>query len=395
MAADDDEIQTAPENALAAPVPRRWRWWRVVLGAMLLLALGLAVAWFGREQIADNLIARQLDGLGLPVTYEVEQIGTDEQVLRKIVIGDPARPDLTIARARVQLLPRWGVPALGRITLEKARLYGRYRGGKLSFGSLDPLIFTGSKEPFRLPDLDIALIDGRGLLDSDYGPVGIKLEGTGRLRDGFAGTVAAVMPQVTVAGCRAGRSSIYGSLSVSNEKPHFAGPVRLASLDCPDLALQLGEAGMQLDSVLDTRFDGGEGKFSLFGQRLASREAKLASANLDASFAYRKSALTARYALAGKGLDLPQVQLAILGSNGMLRAQEGFARIEVEGDLAGNGLRLSNELDRALAGAGQVAAGSFAAPLIERLRSGLQREGQASRFTASFIHRQTGAIVSS
>jgi hypothetical protein len=31
------------------------------------------------------------------------------------------------------------------VRLLRPRLYGTYRGGKLSFGALDPLIFTGEK----------------------------------------------------------------------------------------------------------------------------------------------------------------------------------------------------------------------------------------------------------
>ena len=393
MAADQDDPQIQLDQAADVSEAPRRRWWRALFGVAAVLALALIIAWFSRDQIAENLISGQIDRLGLPATYEVESIGTDEQVLRHIDVGDPARPDLTIDRVRVRLLPRWGVPALGRITLEQARLYGSYRGGKLSFGSLDKLLFTGSKQPFRLPDLDLALVDARARLDTDYGPVGLKLEGAGALRDGFASTVAAVMPQVTLAGCQAGRSMIYGALIVSKEMPHFTGPVRMAGMSCPDMPLRLGEAAMQLDTVLDAGLDGGEGKISLFGQRLAARGANMASANLETTFVYRKSALTVRYALAGKGLATSQVQLAEFGSNGVLRAQDRFARVEVEGDMAGNGLRLGSGLDSALADAGKAAQGSFAAPLLAQLRSALVREGQASRFTASFIHRQTGSAA--
>ncbi len=394
MAADEDDPQTAPGDALAAPGPtRRRRWWRALLGLGLLLALGLILAWFSREQIAENLIASQLDSLGLPARYEVESIGTDIQVLRHIVIGDPKRPDLTIERARVQLLLRWGVPALGRITLEKVRLYGSYQGGKLSLGSLDPLIFTGSKKPFRLPDLDVAVIDGRGLLESDYGPVGIKLEGAGRLRGGFSGVLAAVAPQAAKDGCAAQGASLYGKLTVSAEKPRFAGPLRLGSLACEPQGLRLANAAMGLDVTFDPHLDGGEGKLDLATGALGFGGQRVASVSGRARFTFRNQALTADYELGAARIETPQAAFAALAASGTLRAQDNFARIEITGDANGSGLRVGAGLDRALASAGQAATGTFAAPLIAQLRTALQREGHGSRFTASFIHRQTGGTA--
>ena len=290
MTQDEADPQASPPDgdALQAEArPRRRAFRLAVFGVFCLVALALLMAWLTRKQIADEIISGQLEKMGLPATYTVESIGPDAEVLRNLVIGDPARPDFTAERVRVAIVPRWGMPDVGRITLEKPRLYGSYKGGKISFGSLDKVLFTGSTEPFRLPDLDVAIVDGRGRLDSDYGPVGFKLAGAGALRDGFAGELAAVLPEVAVGGCKAGRTSLYGQLSVNNEKPHFTGPVRMAELACPAQGLRLGAAGMQLDAVIDPRLDGAEGKFSLFGQRLAASSAKLASANIEGSVVVR------------------------------------------------------------------------------------------------------------
>ena len=64
MAANEDETETAPEQAPG--IARRRRWPGLLLLALAMLALGLALAWFGRERIADNVISGQLDSLGLP-----------------------------------------------------------------------------------------------------------------------------------------------------------------------------------------------------------------------------------------------------------------------------------------------------------------------------------------
>ena len=393
MAADEDDPETRLDDPSDVPARPRRRWWRALFAVAAIFALALIVAWFSRDQIAENLISGQIDKLGLPATYEVESIGTDEQVLRHVVIGDPARPDLTIDRVRVRLLARWGLPALGRITLEQARLYGSYSGGKLSFGSLDKVLFTGSKAPFRLPDLDVALIDARGLVESDYGPVGMKLEGTGALRDGFSGELAAIAPQAANGNCTAQRASIYGKLTVTAEKPHIAGRLRLASLACSPGGLHLANTVMQLDATLDQPLDGAEGKIDLASGALGYGDSRAGSAGGTARFTWRKQALTADYQLTGKAIETSQAALANVTAKGTLRSQDTFARIELVGDVSGSGLRPGTGLDSALASAVQSASDSFAAPLLAQLRSALQREGRGSRFSANFIHRQTGPVA--
>jgi len=171
MAACDEASEA--ERDPPGDLPRR-RWLRVGGMIAVVAALLLAILWTQRERIADNVIGRELRARGIPATYVVTRIGARHQVLRDVVIGDPARPDLTVASATVEIRYRLGFPAIGRITLDQPRLFGRYRGGKLSFGALDPLLFTGSKEPFALPALDLAINDGRALIETDFGPLGIK-----------------------------------------------------------------------------------------------------------------------------------------------------------------------------------------------------------------------------
>ena len=133
------------------------------LVVLAILAVGLAVLWLNRERIADNVIADELESLGIEASYEIERIGGRRQVLTDIVIGDPARPDLTIERAEVVIRHRLGFPAIAAVRLTRPRLYGTYRNGTLSFGTLDPLLFTGEEKPFELPDFVLAVTDGRAL----------------------------------------------------------------------------------------------------------------------------------------------------------------------------------------------------------------------------------------
>ena len=203
-AAPDDPAWPEMQGPELAAGERRRRWLRIggVVGAVVAVSGGLI--WLTRDRIADNVISGQLKQYGLPGTYRIESVAPTRQVLRDVMIGDPAHPDLTIERVEIEIIPRFGFPTFGRITLTAPRLYGTVKKGKLSFGSLDKMLSGGTPgQPFRIPDLDVAIADGRARLLTDYGPVGLKLDGVGPLRNGFAGTLAVAAPQLAANGCAA------------------------------------------------------------------------------------------------------------------------------------------------------------------------------------------------
>lgn len=382
--APDDEVQP-----LAAERVRKRRWW--LIAPALLLGL-VALAWLARERIADDFIAGQLESMGVPATYRIESIGTDRQVIKDVVIGDPARPDMTIARVEVETVTGWGLPGVGRITLVRPRLFGTLRDGKFSFGSLDPLIFTDSQEPAALPALDIALIDGRARIESDFGPIGIKAEGAGALPDGFKGMVAAVAPRIAGGGCRGEGLSLYGKLSTRSGKARFTGPLRSTALACSGLAL--GPSGIEADIVADPHFDGAEGTLGIRAGRLAAGENRLAGTDGTVHFVWRQAALTAHYDLAGRQIATPQAALAALAAKGVVRTGGEAGRIEVEGDVGGSGLAMGSGLDASLAALALSGKDTLLAPLLSQVRTALARESRGSRFAGQFVLRQTGEVIS-
>lgn len=389
MAADQTALVDDPEEI--AP-PRRRRWSLVLAVLALLLVATLAWAWFSRDRIADNYLGGQLREMGLPATYEIERIGPVAQVLRHIVIGDPNNPDLTIERAEAVIRYRFGFPSIGRITVTRPRIYGSYRGGKLSFGSLDKVLYakTQPQQPFRLPDLDVRIIDGRGLLDSDLGAVGVKLEGAGRLRGGFTGTLAAIAPEASVAGCRVGRASLYGTLGVTGERPHFSGPLRAGMAICPG-GIVLEQVGLRVDGTLDRALDGGEAKFGLGAGPVAAEGVRAEAVKGSGRLTYRARALTARYDLAAETVAAASFGAKVLRAEGTVRTQHALARAALDGTLAGEGLALGKGLDDALAASQRATAATPLAGLLGQMRAGLRRETPGSSFSASYIARQTEA----
>lgn len=377
--ADDDAIDTQAQPAGPEPVRARRLWPWIMLAGLL---IALAAGWLGRERIADRFITSELTKRDIRATYEIERIGPQGQVLRNVVIGDPALPDATVERLELDMA--------GRITLVRLRLFGTWKDGKPSFGALDPLIHTGSTEPAALPDLDLKLVDGRARLETPWGVAGLKAEGEGRLASGFAGVLALAMPQASVAGCAGEGVSLYGKVSTASGRAHIAGPLRMARLACPDAGLTLADAAIGIDLRADRHFDGAEGRFDLATGPAALAGNRLGIAGGKGRFTWRAGAITASYQLAASRVTTPQAGLGALALAGSLRAADDLSRFDLEGAVSGREAALGRELETALAGYQSAAADTLAAPLLAQARAALRREGPGSRLSGSYHLRGRG-----
>lgn len=390
MPDETEPLNESPEGPQGAPrSAKRRRIALVSAGALAALAIGL---WSAREQIAVGLIDRQLAQLGLPGRYAIEGIGADRQILKNIVIGDPAHPDLTIERAEVRLSYGLLGPRIGQVILEKPRLYGAYRQGKLSFGALDAMLFP--KEPSAsaagLPDLDLRIVDGRALLESDFGRLAVKTEGAGNLAGGFKGTLAAIMPSITANGCDGDRLTAYGEVSVGDGRPRFAGPVRLARLACGK-TLTAGPAAMALDVTGDKDLGGVAIKGKLEAGEVAGPSMAAARLMLGGALAFKQGDLRGHVLSTAQGVRTAGLTAGSLGIDGDLDMKAGGQTIVFRGAVSGRGLARGAASERALAGAQTAAQGTLAAPLIARLRSALGREERGSRLTGDVALRREGA----
>lgn len=191
-----------PKGQSPKAKPRRRVWRVVAIGVLilvLLLGVAAAVLYLNRRAVARDVLVGWLDQRGIQADVEVERIEIDGFVGR-IRIGDPKNPDVVVERAEVDYavaLP-WSKTGLGvtpsRIRLVRPVVRASWKGGKLSLGSLDPLVkeFTGG--PPR-PDSRSPLViieGGRGRLDTEYGPVEILADA--RIDDGKLMRLAARLP---------------------------------------------------------------------------------------------------------------------------------------------------------------------------------------------------------
>jgi hypothetical protein len=389
----DDAID-APAETAGRP-SSFWRRW-IVFPLLLILGLAFAALWVQRERIAGDVLGSTLESYGVPATYEIERIGGRRQVVSNIVVGDPARPDLTVERAEIIIRYRFGLPAISSVRLIRPRLYGTLYGGKLSFGALDPLLFPEDRpeKPFEFPDMRLALVDGRALLESDYGPVGFKAEGSGHLRGGFAGRLAAAAPELALGECAVSGATLYGTVKIDAERPGFSGPLRLGELECGDAAVRMAKTDLNAAFRLDRDLKGIEGTLAgaTFGAGLAGVTAE--RLGLDARATFRDGELTASYELAGSALSHEQARLAALALDGTVRAGDGFDRARVEGEFSGRGFSPGPALDSAIAEAAAGMDGTLLGTVLRKVRGALRRESAGSSLDGSFDLRKTGEVLS-
>ena len=124
------------------------------------MAIALVGVWSARRPIADNAIRSALAARDVSASYVVRDIGFRTQRLERIVIGDPARPDLTAAWAEVSLAPHWGGVRVTAIRASGVTLRGRVGAGRISWGAVDRLLPAPTGKPFVLPAIDADERDG-------------------------------------------------------------------------------------------------------------------------------------------------------------------------------------------------------------------------------------------
>jgi hypothetical protein len=372
------------------PQASRRRW--IALGLAAAVLVGAGTAWLSRERIAADVIDDYLADSGVAAAYDIVSLTPREQVIENLVVGDPARPDLTVRRLVISLGAGWAGPQVRGVQVEGARVFASYRGGRFSLGALDPLVFTGSDAALRLPAINVTIRDARALVDSDYGRLGLKLDGAGRLDDGFAGTLAATAPGIGVEGCRAGSATLYGKLTTDAGAPRLDGPLRLSRLACAGASLARADIGTRVSLKPD--FTAADADFRIEGE--GARTAGLVAAGIGgtAELSWSPGRLALGHDLALSGIAAPQGRLARLAAEGSWRGAADFASGQWEGTLRGIGLIPASDLSASLSAAERGGGGTLIAPLIAQFRTGLTRALDGASFRSDAIVRHKGSQAS-
>ncbi|MDP9057116.1 MAG: YdbH domain-containing protein [Pseudomonadota bacterium] len=367
--------------------PRRLRGVPSLAVAAGLLSLAVGLAWVERIDIAQRLIDRQIQQLKLSARYRIDAIGPGTEVLSDVSVGDAAKPDLTIARLEIYTGWSGALPAITGLKLVGARLHGTYVDGHLSFGSLDRWLVT-SREAFRLPDIALSLRDFRVGIAGPR-PMGIAVDGSGNLRDGFAGTAAMAAPALQAGGCVGNAAQFAGQLAIHDEQPRVIGPLRMAHLACAASGLTLDAPDLKFDMLLAPALTGGTARLVLTtgAARWSHESAARLTGSGDGSL--HNGVLAANFGISAEKVSAPSAGAAQFGIAGHLRADLQHINVQGDGTLSGRGIAPDPAWVALLARAQANSAGTFAAPLLADLRAGLARETAASKFSGTWILRHS------
>ncbi|QFT78166.1 YdbH domain-containing protein [Erythrobacter sp. THAF29] len=364
--------------------PSRWRW-RISLGMLLVILAVLIGAWFSREQIAGLVIEDLLEQYDLEASYDIVSIDPQRQVIANLVIGDPDRPNFTAEQVTVNLDYGFRSPSVEGVSLVKPRLYGTYLEGELSFGSLDPLIFTDSDGPAALPEMDVFIEDGRALIESDYGAIAAKLNGRGPLDDGFAGELALTAPGIGNETCSAREATAYGDLATSAGSLSFDGPLRLRKLECEGARVASAYIGASLAVSKD--FTVVDGDLDLRGQRIAYSGNSLAQLAGEVEFGWSERGLNLDHNLTGETLATAYATIGRIAADGSFRADPSFERSEWRVGLSGEDLNMASDASAPLASARDASEGTFLAPLLAKFDRSLAQALSGGRLEADAMVR--------
>jgi hypothetical protein len=182
-----DDGPTPRKSGRGKPGPRRAA--RILAIVLAVVLIALIAIYLNRRAAARALLTGWLDERGAPSEVEIERLELNG-VTARIRIGDPNDPDVVVERVEVDyaLAMPWSKGGFGvrpsRIRLLRPVVRARWTEGRLSLGSLDPLMAEFTDQPPR-PDTRgpvILVEDGRVRLTGEG--VDVTARGDARLNDG-------------------------------------------------------------------------------------------------------------------------------------------------------------------------------------------------------------------
>ncbi|WP_332799081.1 YdbH domain-containing protein [Sphingomonas sp. PB2P12] len=344
---------------------------RVALAVALLLLAGLIMLWLVRKPIAEGFIDRELAKAGVPARYDIANLALGGQRLTNVVIGDPAHPDLVADWVETRTGVGLSGPYLEGVRAGRVRLRGRLVDGKVSLGAIDRLLPAPSGKPFALPALDVSVADGRMRLETAQGIVGLKLAGSGKLDDGFRGTLAAISERLDIGGCVIDRLAATVKLRIDAARPTVTGPVRVSRLACG--TTQAERIVADLDVGLSAALDRWQGKATLKTGAARTPGATLAGVGGTIDFTGTAAATGGKADIAADTVRTTEGGARRVSLAGAYRIGK---QIAFDGRVQASGAAVARKRLAGLAGIGGAAAGTPVAPLASAVTQAVQKAGR-------------------
>jgi len=222
---------------------------------MTTTALGLIVttAWLNRRVVAREMLVGWLDQRGIQASVRVDRLEFDGFV-GHITVGKSGDPDFSgDVAVDYRLAAPWSSTGLGvtpgQIRLTRPVLKARWTNGRISLGSLDPLVEEFSGRPPR-PDAGsprIIVQDGALWLATDYGPLQAHADLT--FDNGRLMRLRAWTPDLRLVRGQVGATGLSATLDLTTTDDRMAIglDIRAADFAAPTLSGQRTHLGLTAD----------------------------------------------------------------------------------------------------------------------------------------------------
>ena len=357
QASDSD---ASAEPATARKPRRAGRVVLIVAGVVLVLIAGL---YINRRAAAQQILTSWLAQQGVHARVDVQRIDLNGFTGR-IEIGDPAHPDLVVDRAEVDYAvgSPWSRAGLGvtpkRIRLVHPVLSARWKNGRFSLGSLDPLIKKFTGRPPK-PDTRSPLIvveGGRLLLESEYGPVQVLADAT--VNDGKLMRLVARMPAASLKSGPLSITGLQGDIDLTTSGDRVALTMHAAS----DALAGPGGKGRNLDFALTgdlpypdlkTRHGDGQARVQIIANTGSAESGvmKVSEARVKLGFDGQTSGWLQAFRIAGAtdvSVTVRDAATSVVEANSATVTASG-ARLEVSRSASGLGWSLTGPLAATMA----------------------------------------------
>ncbi len=378
-----------------------WHWaWRLTRAGILLIlilaVIALAIVWIWRKPIADDFIRDELERRGVQGSYTLDRVGFRTEQVSNLVIGNPAKPDLTVRRAIIQLRVQWnGSIEVYRVVARGVRLRGKLVGNRVSWGQIDKLLPPPTGKPFTLPDLSVDLRDTTVALASPYGPMGFAVAGEGNLSGGFKGKLAAAAPRLKPGACTLDQFRAFVDIGVIARRPQVKGPIGAVALACPASNLRLSEPRAEIESSFTEAFGSFDGRGRL---TLASMEAGingLSGAVSNVTFKGTPTEILGRIDLAARQARLGEILARRTNFDGRywLDAQRGA--LTLLGDYGSRNVALAPTMTVSIIDPLASAQGTPLGPIGAAISNGIRRAAAGFDVTGSLrlVNQPGGGAV--
>ncbi|UAK23179.1 YdbH domain-containing protein [Sphingomonas nostoxanthinifaciens] len=220
---------------------------------ILLLASVVAALWWSRMRVATAIVDRRLAAAGVGGSYRITRIGPFLERMEDVRIGDPAHPDLIARRIDVAIGYSLRGPHVSGVAVDGARLRATLKPDGLHLGALDRLMPRSSRGGAAMPDLGVAISDGRLALETPNGSLDVALQGQGNPARRFRGTAKVEAQALRLASCALGRTEATMAIAVDQGEPRTRGIVAIGTVACPGVRLGAGSA--RVDAASNPAFD--------------------------------------------------------------------------------------------------------------------------------------------